>query len=99
MLPGVRAFANGHRRICFGPEAGWALCPRKLIIRVYHSRMTPERERWAEAIAIKQRYGDQPHAHIAEQVARLALAGDQAGVIRWREIATRFDQLQAGTMQ
>jgi len=61
--------------------------------------MTPEHERWAEAVAIQQRYGDQADAHIAEQVARLAIAGDQAGIARWREIAARFDQLQTGTLQ
>jgi len=61
--------------------------------------MTPEHERWAEAVAIQQRYGDQANAHIAEQVATLAIAGDQAGVPRWREVAARLDQLQTGTMQ
>lgn len=61
--------------------------------------MTPEHERWAEAVAMQQRYGDQAGKHTAQQVGRLAIAGDQAGVARWRKFAARFDQLQTDTMQ
>jgi hypothetical protein len=61
--------------------------------------MTPEHELWAEALAIQQRYGDHAATHIAERVGALAMAGEEAGVARWREIAARFDQLWAGTLQ
>ena len=61
--------------------------------------VTPEHERWAEALAIQQRYGEHAAMHIAERVGVLAIAGDEAGVARWREIAIRFDQLETGTLQ
>ncbi len=48
---------------------------------------------------MQQRYGDQAGKHTAQQVGRLAIAGDQAGVARWRKFAARFDQLQTDTMQ
>jgi hypothetical protein len=56
--------------------------------------LTPERERYAEALAVERIHGDQAPAFIAERIGALAAAGDEAGVQRWREIADRFDQLQ-----
>lgn len=56
--------------------------------------LTPERERFAEALAVEQIHGDHAPAFIAERIGALALAGDAAGVQRWREIASRYDQLQ-----
>jgi hypothetical protein len=56
--------------------------------------LTPERERYAEALAVERIHGDQAPAFIAERIGALAMAGDQAGVQRWREIADRLDQLQ-----
>lgn len=38
-------------------------------------------------------------AIIEERIRTLALAEDEAGVNRWREIAARYDQLQGGTVQ
>ena len=61
--------------------------------------LTPDQERWAEALAIQKAYGDGAPAHIAERITTLALAGDKAGVRRWTEIAARYDQLIAGTVQ
>ena len=55
--------------------------------------MTPERERWAEALKIEQVHGDSAPAWIAERIGALALAGDGAGVERLRQIAARLDQL------
>ena len=56
--------------------------------------MTPEQERWAEALAIERRFGEQATEHIAERVTALAVTGDDAGVARWIAIADRFDQLR-----
>lgn len=61
--------------------------------------MTPEQERWAEALAVDQRHGSMASAVIEERVRTLSLAGDEAGVARWREIAARHDQLKVGTVQ
>lgn len=63
------------------------------------SRMTSEQERWAETLAIAKRHGGMAPAVIEERIRTLALAGDEAGVSRWREIAARYDQLRPGTVQ
>ena len=58
--------------------------------------MTPDEERWAEALAIERQHGMMAPMYIAERISALALAGDFAGVRRFREIADRYDQLQDG---
>lgn len=55
--------------------------------------MTPDQERWAEALAIQRIHGDRAHVWVAERLGALALQGDVAGVTRFREIAARLDQL------
>lgn len=62
--------------------------------------MTPDQERWAEALAVQRIHGTGARAHVAERLHALALAGDTAGVERWREIAVRLDRLtRPGTLQ
>ncbi|SEM93677.1 hypothetical protein SAMN05192583_1584 [Sphingomonas gellani] len=55
--------------------------------------MTPDQERWAEAIAMHRMHGDRAVPWLAERVGELALIGDEAGVGRFREIAWRLEQL------
>ena len=55
--------------------------------------MRADLERWAEALAVEREHGANAGDFIAESVRMLALAGDQAGVVRWLDIATRLDQL------
>jgi hypothetical protein len=55
--------------------------------------VTPDEERWAEALAVERQYGEAAAAHIAERITELALAGDNDGVARWIEIAVRLDAL------
>lgn len=57
--------------------------------------MTPDEERWAEALAIERWKGPNAAAYIAERIATLGAAGDLAGVERFVAIRTRFEQLQA----
>lgn len=61
--------------------------------------MRREEERWAEATAVYRMYRDHADVHIAERIAALATAGDQAGIDRWREIALRLDQLMGQSLQ
>jgi hypothetical protein len=61
--------------------------------------LTPEAERWAEALAVERQHGAQAPAFIAERIGALALAGDAEGVARWRDIAARLDQLERGPRQ
>jgi hypothetical protein len=61
--------------------------------------VSPEQERWAEALAVDRQYGDQAHVHIAERIGALAVEGDMAGVQRWKQIAARLDQLWRGAVQ
>lgn len=62
-------------------------------------RLTPDEERWAEALAIERAKGAETDLFIAERIAALSAAGDEAGVTRFREIANRLNQLRSGTAQ
>lgn len=55
--------------------------------------MTPEEERWAEALAIERLYGENAPVWVAERIGALALPGDAAGVTRFKEIAARLMDL------
>lgn len=55
--------------------------------------MTPDRERWAEALAIQRRFGELAPVHIARRIAALAVAGDAAGIARWRDISAKLREL------
>lgn len=54
------------------------------------------RMRWAEALAIEKLHGADAPRWIAERIGALALAGDEAGVERFRQIARRFEALLNG---
>src|SRR3546814_15861789 len=54
--------------------------------------LTREQERWAEALAVHRRHGESAPLFVAERIGALALAGDVAGIRRWRELAARLDQ-------
>ncbi len=56
--------------------------------------MTPEQEIWAVALWVEKHHGDNGPAYVGEQIERLALEGDEAGVAMWKKIAARFVQLQ-----
>jgi hypothetical protein len=54
--------------------------------------MTPDQERWAEALAVIQMHGDQAEAFVAERL--VALVSDPAGIARWQEIKRRLTDLR-----
>ncbi len=56
--------------------------------------MTPDQERWAEALAIERLHGDRAPVWVAERIGALALAGDAAGVERFQQIAKRLGELR-----
>ncbi len=55
--------------------------------------MTPDQERWAEALAIERQHGMMAPMWIAERIGALAMAGDHVGVARFRKIAAKHEQL------
>ncbi len=55
--------------------------------------MTIDQERWAEAAMVLRQQGSNAHVFVAERIGALAIAGDQAGVDRWKEIARRLQRL------
>ena len=59
--------------------------------------LTPDQERWAEALAIEKMHGERAPMWIAERLGALALEGNYAGIERMMEIAERLDQLRGGT--
>ena len=54
---------------------------------------TEERHLWACALAVEKQHGARAGIFIAERIGALALAGDTAGVERWKAIAARMTQL------
>lgn len=58
-----------------------------------NTAVSPDEERWAEALAVQLEYGDQAPVFVAERIGVLALQGDAAGIARWKDIATRLDAL------
>ncbi|RYD65563.1 MAG: hypothetical protein EOP58_07215 [Sphingomonadales bacterium] len=56
--------------------------------------MTPDQERWAEALAVERLHGARAPVWIAERIGALALAGDTAGVARFRQIAAKLESIQ-----
>lgn len=56
--------------------------------------MMPDRERWAEALAIERLHGERAALWIAERIGALALAGDADGVARFKQIALKLDQMR-----
>jgi hypothetical protein len=59
--------------------------------------MTKDRELWACALHILGSHGEEAIAFVADRVAALARAGDEAGVKTWRMIAERIDALRDST--
>lgn len=55
-----------------------------------------EQELWACALWVEKHHGLEGPACIAEQVTRLATAGDSEGAATWRAIAERYDALVMG---
>lgn len=58
--------------------------------------VTPDQERWAEALAIERIYREGARFHIAERIGALALSGDAAGIGRWKAVARRLEELEQG---
>jgi len=48
----------------------------------------------AEALAIERRYGERAPLFVAERLGARALAGDLAGIDRFKQIAARLDRLR-----
>lgn len=55
--------------------------------------LSDEQHLWACALAIERQHGARAPLFVAERIGALALAGDAAGVDRWKAIATRMAQL------
>ena len=56
--------------------------------------LTREQELWGVALWLEKAHGDEALDHIAREVARLAAAGDEAGIAMWRAVAERYDTLR-----
>lgn len=61
--------------------------------------LTEDHWRLAEALAVRKRYGREAEVHIAQRIGELALAGDLAGVERWRQIAGALSTIDNSTLQ
>lgn len=61
--------------------------------RCLNAAMISERELWAAALWVEKHHGANGPKHIADQVGRLAKAGDSDGVAMSRQVADRYDRL------
>ena len=50
---------------------------------------------WACAFEVQKQYGDDAPVFVAERIGALALAGDLAGLNRWKSIAACIDAMRA----
>lgn len=55
--------------------------------------LSDEQHLWACALAIERQHGARAPVFVAERIGALALAGDAAGVDRWKAIAARMARL------
>jgi hypothetical protein len=56
--------------------------------------VTRDQELWGIALWLERTHGDAGPEHIAKEVARLAISGDEDGVAMWRAVAERYDRLR-----
>lgn len=61
--------------------------------------MAPEDEAVAIALLLRRTHGNQAPVFIAEQIGRLAIEGDAAGIARWQAVAAVWQELQESTVQ
>ena len=61
--------------------------------------MTPDQERWAEALQILRWKREAATAYVEERIDALNAAHDQAGAARFSAIRERLVRLRAGTVQ
>ncbi|APZ97523.1 hypothetical protein BWQ93_02725 [Sphingopyxis sp. QXT-31] len=54
---------------------------------------TQERHLWACALAVEKQHGAGAPRFVAARIGALALAGDGAGVERWKTIAAKLNAL------
>ena len=55
------------------------------------------RELWASALQVQKQHAEGANLFVAERIGALALAGDEAGIAIWKEIARRLDMLRDET--
>lgn len=55
--------------------------------------MTPDQERWAEALQVEKQHGENAALFIISRLQALVAAGDAAGMRRWADIALRYLEL------
>ncbi|MBE1529822.1 acid phosphatase family membrane protein YuiD [Sphingopyxis sp. OAS728] len=55
--------------------------------------LSHEQHLWACAVAIERLHGARAPTFVAERIGALALAGDAAGIARWKAIAARMARL------
>jgi hypothetical protein len=62
--------------------------------------LTPEEERWGEALMVHRVHGDAAREHVMERIIALTVDRDEAGVARWHEIGDRVEKLlRPGSVQ
>lgn len=64
-----------------------------LMVTVQEGEPISDKELWACANHVFEQFGEEGLAHIRERIKTLTEAADAGGVLAWRSIADRYDQL------
>ncbi len=57
--------------------------------------LTRDQELWGMALWVEKTHGDKGAGFIAAKIRRLIQYGEEDGARLWREVARRFEELQA----
>lgn len=103
---GGRLVKSSHQRPSIASViVNYPMLTRRLIVSEHQSArcadgtvlgcsMSSGHERWTETLAIERQDGNQAPVFVAKRIGALALAGDAAGVGRFKQIPARLDQLR-----
>jgi hypothetical protein len=58
--------------------------------------MTEEQHLWACVLEVERQHGEGANIFVTERIGALALAGDSAGIERWKAIASRLQAIRRG---
>lgn len=58
--------------------------------------MRHDQQSWAVALWVEKKHGHRASHYIAEQIDRMALEDDAAGMAQWRQVARCYEALGAG---
>lgn len=56
--------------------------------------VTRDQELWAVALWVEKAHGEQGRDHIAREISRVAMLGEEEGIAMWEAVAARYVKLR-----